>query len=83
VKTFKFQLWQDGIEVASVEAASSDDACREIMHYAMLYGRDGPCEIRGDGAEKLFAKAIKDNPPRTGLRPQKLDDVIAEASRRR
>jgi hypothetical protein len=39
-------LWQDGIEVASVTAQTAEDADREIAHYAMVYGQDGPVEIR-------------------------------------
>jgi hypothetical protein len=47
MKRYQFQLWQSGIEVASVDAPDLASAQREIMHYAMMYAQDGPCEIRG------------------------------------
>lgn len=37
--------------VASV-TAEPDDAKREIWHYAMIYGQDGPVEIRYIGPEQ-------------------------------
>ena len=46
-KRYRFQLWQDGIEVAGVDAPTLEAAQREIMHYAMVYAQDGPVEIRG------------------------------------
>lgn len=46
-KDFEFELWQDGIMVASVSAPNYDDAKREILHYSVMYGQDGPVEIRG------------------------------------
>lgn len=66
-RRYRFQLWQDGIEVAGVDAPDLDSARREIMHYAMMYGQDGPCEIRGDDMATLM-EPFKDNPPMTGRR---------------
>lgn len=43
---FVFELWQDGIKVAGVDAPNREDGLREIDHYAMVYGQDGPVEIR-------------------------------------
>lgn len=42
----RFEVWQGGIMVASVEASEHHQAIKEISHYAMLYERDGPIEIR-------------------------------------
>lgn len=42
----RFEVWQDGIMVASVEHSEHHVALKEISHYAMLYERDGPIEIR-------------------------------------
>ena len=41
-----YGLWQDGVMVASVEAATWEDAYREIDHYALMYAQDGPVTIR-------------------------------------
>jgi hypothetical protein len=51
---FTFELWQDGIKVADVDAATFDDARREILHYASIYSQDGKVEIKGKHAERLF-----------------------------
>lgn len=40
-----FELWQDGIMVASTSGPKAD-ALREIRHYATQYAEDGPVEIR-------------------------------------
>lgn len=42
----RFEVWQDGIMVASVEATKYHEALREISHYAAQYERDGPIEIK-------------------------------------
>lgn len=41
-----FELWQHGIPVASVSADDRAAAEVEIGHYALMYGQDGPVEIR-------------------------------------
>lgn len=51
----EFELWQDGMMVASVSAANYDDAKREILHYAAMYGQDGPVEIRDPSGKVLAA----------------------------
>lgn len=61
----RFSLWQDGIEVASVDAPDLASAQREIMHYAMMYAQDGPCEIRGKNI-KLFTLGERGPCPRCG-----------------
>ncbi len=49
---YAFGLFQDGVMVASVYCSQLHDAQREISHYAMIYGQDGPVEIRViDGEE--------------------------------
>ena len=42
----EFELWQDEMVVASVVSEDRASARREIEHYAMMYGQDGPVEIR-------------------------------------
>lgn len=44
-RPYKFKLMQDGQCVAAVECADKEQARREIEHYAMMYGQDGPVEI--------------------------------------
>lgn len=53
-ETFGFDLWQGGIVVASVESPDGPSAVREIMHYAMMYSQDGPCEITARGKKPSF-----------------------------
>jgi len=40
-----FELWQDGMMVAGAVGPRTR-AAREINHYALVYGQDGPVEIR-------------------------------------
>lgn len=42
---FNFEVWQDGLPVAEVNGNDRADALREILHYAAMYGQDGPVEI--------------------------------------
>ena len=41
----EFEVWQDGMPVASASASKVSDAWREAIHYAAVYGQDGPVEI--------------------------------------
>lgn len=41
-----YELWQDGIVVASVSSPSDERSIHEILHYAGQYWQDGPLEIR-------------------------------------
>ena len=41
-----FGVFQDGIMVASSYCADRKVAYREAMHYALVYGQDGPVEVR-------------------------------------
>lgn len=44
---FEFEVWQEGMVVATTSAANADTALREAMHYAMMYAQDGPpVEVR-------------------------------------
>ena len=43
---YEFELWQDGIMVASVVSKDREAAYRDIKHYAMVYSQDGPVEIK-------------------------------------
>jgi hypothetical protein len=59
--TYGFEVWQEGIMVASVWAESLDDARREAMHYAMAYAQEGPVEVRGkDGARLIEPESAND-----------------------
>jgi hypothetical protein len=40
-----YEIWQDGARVASC-CGPDETAFKEAEHYAMVYGRDGPVEIR-------------------------------------
>lgn len=44
-KRYGYNLIQGGIVVAQVEASTDEVAKREINHYAMMYGQDGPVKI--------------------------------------
>ena len=44
--TYRYKLIQDGMVVASVDAPTKELAEREINHYALMYGQDGPVEIK-------------------------------------
>jgi hypothetical protein len=53
-----YELWQGGICVALASAPSQDVAATEIAHYAMMYGQDGPVEIKGP-----FEEMYEDDEP--------------------
>jgi hypothetical protein len=40
-----FELWQDGQKVAGCQGPR-ERAEAQIAHYAMMYGEDGPVEIK-------------------------------------
>jgi hypothetical protein len=51
--TYSYHLYEKGkseygtwFKVASVYAPTEEEARREIEHYAMMYGQDGPVKIR-------------------------------------
>ena len=45
-KLYRFDLIQFEQVVASVESPSREQAEQEIKHYALIYGQDGPVEIK-------------------------------------
>lgn len=45
IKGWIGRLFQDGIQVARVDAPSRKDVEREINHYALMYSQDGPVRI--------------------------------------
>lgn len=51
---YSFELEQDGIVVASVSGSDLEAVRREIWHYAMVYGQDGPVSIRGADVAALM-----------------------------
>ena len=50
---YTFELWQNGIMVASVDGPDLIRVRAEIMHYAAQYIEDGPLEIRGANVAAL------------------------------
>lgn len=70
-----YEIWQRDIMVVSVTADDLDEARREILHYLVQYGQDGPCSIRGTDMEAFMA-GIKDNPPRSGQPKTNIADLI-------
>lgn len=60
---FVFTLTQDGMEVARVESDDEARAVREIMHYAMMYGQDGPCTVSGPGICDAVSALLPDAAP--------------------
>ena len=47
MKEYKFEMLEDGhnFPSATVHARDYDDGVREIIHYAMIYGQDGPVTV--------------------------------------
>lgn len=45
-KRYEYILMQDGVIVATVDAPTKKEALDEINHYALIYGQDGPVEIK-------------------------------------
>lgn len=45
-RDYTYRLFQDGIQVARVDCADKKRAQQEILHYAMIYGQDGPVDIK-------------------------------------
>lgn len=45
---WRFRIIQDGQPVAGGDAPDRKTAMREMIHYAMVYGQDGPvtCQMR-------------------------------------
>jgi hypothetical protein len=54
---FIYTVTQGGIEVARVESDDDDAAFKEIMHYAMMYSKDGHCVVSGERRKKTRAPA--------------------------
>lgn len=45
-RPYRYELIQDGMVVASVEASTEEQAKREIDRCALVYSQNGPVEIR-------------------------------------
>lgn len=41
----EFEVWQDGLPVASASSEDRAAAVREALHYAAVYSQDGPVSI--------------------------------------
>lgn len=77
-KRFRANLIQEGVIVASVDAASQQECEREIRHYALIYGQDGPVRIERKWAEAMTTKERVRKPnksvcPSCGLERDKKD----------
>jgi len=60
----EFELWQDGQCVAIVGCEKPADAVRSILHYAAVYGQDGPVEIKSpSGDYELLAQTVRSHLP--------------------
>jgi hypothetical protein len=46
-------VWQNNERQALVEGADFERVHADAMHYAFMYGQDGPVEVRGIPADKL------------------------------
>jgi hypothetical protein len=50
---FTLSVWQNGNFCAEVSGDDFERVHKEATHYAMVYGQDGPTEIRGIPLERL------------------------------
>lgn len=50
---YTYEVWQDGIMVASATSSDKAAARREGMHYLMQYAQDGPARITGPDVEMV------------------------------
>lgn len=50
---YKLLIWQNGEWCAGVSGPDFKRVHAEAMHYAFMYGQDGPTEIRGIPADKI------------------------------
>ncbi len=46
MEAFEFRVVQDGVAVASVHGYERAPAFSDIMHYAAVYGQDGPVTVQ-------------------------------------
>ena len=60
VKTYSFEVVQDGFPVAGGYAPVLADAEREAAYYAMMYGQDGPVQVN------IYAVLNAASPARAG-----------------
>jgi hypothetical protein len=43
-REYSFEIWYDGMMVAGVSCPDVERLRSSVMHYAMVYGQDGPVE---------------------------------------
>jgi hypothetical protein len=58
-REYRLSIWQDGQEQASVWGGDWDRVYFDAMHYAFVYGQDGPTQIHGIPADKMDAVKAK------------------------
>jgi hypothetical protein len=49
---YDLEVWQNGMMVAGASGDDFERVHAEAMHYAFIYGQDGPTEIRGIPIDK-------------------------------
>lgn len=59
---YRFQVWQDGMIVASGSGTDPAAVRREANHYAMMYGQGGPVKVRLFGFRRTDADAGTQHP---------------------
>ena len=64
-KEYKLEIWQNGEWCAAVDGPDWDRVHADAMHYAFVYGQDGPAEIRGIPMDKMDCLKAKLGPARS------------------
>ena len=58
MKSYTYEVWQDGMKVAAVTADDESQACNEAFRYAVQYSEDGPVELHGPDGPLLSMKKV-------------------------
>ena len=77
---YEFQVWQNGEHWAGGSASTLEAAQAEARHYAMMYGQDGPVEVRMfEKREITAARAAAPAAPKGGGVDAKTQNAIDNA----
>ena len=57
MKTYSASVWQDGQKVAGVVGKNKSEVRAQAMHYALMYGQDGPVKVRFSSRKARRRKA--------------------------